>query len=167
MFEWFSSKVAMSVAVIILVAAMIGFFAYINSRVSSVEFSSIPEAIASAVDRTATTNENITTRVTFVDGSTNGTYIDPMFKNNGYHIMISSSEAVVQQSSLTASAAFSKKIHLWKPDSTVEVTKKATLDGKDALSPPLEFESGKDFLIENKRLTVDLVYEYHCFIYFP
>jgi hypothetical protein len=163
--DWFASKIAMGVAVLILISAVFGFFAFLNSRTAKVEFQALSDSIGHAVDGTASTNENHTGLITFIGGNPNGTYIDPLFNDNPYTITLSASSVSIAQDDMKASTDFHENIHIWKPDPSINVTKRAVLDGKDVENGSLEIKSGTDFIIENKRLTVDLVYEYHCFIY--
>lgn len=163
MLDWFTSKFVMMIAVFILIVSVIGFFAIQKTNLENMELQNIANTIASSVNSVSNMNSATSLLVTF-NSSKQGVYLKSQVSGKGYNIKLTPNMVMLTIGSNTVTAKFNKHIHIWDPGNLIE-TNQTNLVNNDTANMWLSFQSGQDFIIEQRLLSVSYNEEYHTFIY--
>ncbi|MEW5761111.1 MAG: hypothetical protein AB1779_10150 [Candidatus Thermoplasmatota archaeon] len=168
MFEWITSKVVMSIAAIILIISIAGFFQLQRSSYEVTEFNNTAIAIANIVDDVSNSPANLKQNVTFGYGG--GIKIMRNFRGNPYELEFLKDRIILRQGTTMVTKGFIKNVHLWKPETSKNISEanrstKEELAKLDSDNKNLKFKSGNDFVIEGKLINVSGNNEFHTFIY--
>jgi len=174
MLDWLTSKVAMSVAVLILIVSMVGFFAIQRSELEAIEFQNSANTIANAVNEVGRSEANTQLNITFnqVERNTKGNvYINPLFRSRTYDVVIYHNVVNLMQDDKSVTAKFHFNIHPFAPSDCSGLNldtgyvPRYQLEDKDESTQHLKTTSGHDLVIERKLLEVSGHKEYHTFVY--
>lgn len=113
MIDWLSSKFAMAVAVIVLTASTVGFFAYQRSQ----QFERDVEGCAGSMARYIESFASLTgeTRAVLTFGQGVGMDIPPAIQGKAVSVNVSNSLVIVACGNSKAAEGFAAKIHIWRP----------------------------------------------------
>ncbi len=174
MLDWLTSKVAMSVAVLILIASMIGFFAIQRGELEAIEFQNSANTIANAINEVGRSEANTTLNITFnqVEKNSKGNiYINPLFRSRTFDVYIYHNNIYLIQDDKQVSAKFHFDIHPFAPSDCSNLNldtgyvPRYQLEDKDQSTSYHKTVSGHDLVIERKLLEVSGHKEYHTFVY--
>ncbi|MEM2900607.1 MAG: hypothetical protein QXT63_07425 [Thermoplasmata archaeon] len=167
MYDWLTSKVAMSIAAAILVSVVLGFIWEQNRSYQNIGFQNIADEIANACNKVSSSSCNITHLLTSKKGIQNSTFINPTSSGAKYKVLIWRDSVELRQNELTVRARFSTTVHLWKPGELWETNSSSLKDADAKINNNycISFDSGHDFIIEQKLILVGGSYIYTTFIY--
>jgi hypothetical protein len=165
MFDWFSSKIAMIIAISILTIAVVGFFNNETSNLSTQELKNIADRISSAINNMANIKAETQLKITFNE-SANGVYINPRVQGEAYVVNLTQNLVILKYRGVVITSKISSQIHLWDP--TILNSSKNFSSTKvqeyDSIYSSKQFPSGTDFIIFNKLLNIDGKETYFTFI---
>ena len=168
MLDWIYSKVAISIAVLVVVATIVGFFTLQRASIEKNELNSIADIIAFHVNLVSKKTDEFITNVTFDEGSSEVVKIPAMYKNNPYNLKIHPDQVVLSQSDETVTSTFISIIHCWNPKLLGQYsyyTNETIIQGIDMTHHELNFESGHDFVIHQKKLNINGSAAFRTFVY--
>ena len=168
MFDWLSSKVAMSVAALIIVASMVAFFSMQRESMHQLEFQNIADTIAKTVNDVSASTASFKKNITFNKDKSGARYIPATFYGKTYLIIFYLDSVDIKQGGLKARASFSKKVHLYNPSTLNNsyLVSKSELRWRDSGNLTMTLTSGQsDICLEQKTLCVDGETEFHTFVY--
>jgi|GEM_PF-1951996 len=167
MYDWLTSKVAMSIAAAILVAVVLGFVWEQNRSYNNIGFQNIADEIANACNKVSASSCNITHLLTSKKGIQNSTFISPTSGGAKYKVLIWRDSVELRQAELSVRARFSTIVHLWKPGELWETNATSLKDADTRINNNycISFDGGHDFIIEQKLLLVGGSFIYTTFIY--
>ncbi|UCE74591.1 MAG: hypothetical protein JSV56_02515 [Methanomassiliicoccales archaeon] len=162
MFELLTSKLAMMIAVMIILSSILAIFTLQREDAKDMELRNTADKVSGAVDDLNSLLGETKVNVTF-DSEKEGFYVDPVVLGKNYEITITRYEVVITQDGRKFISDFIVPIHLWRPDSnTYNLTQ---IEDSDAENMRLEFVSGEDFIMERALLDIEGEYEYKTFVY--
>jgi len=171
MWQWLSSYVAITIAVFIILGAVVAFFTVQQNTIKDTEFDQIAQKIADVIDSVSSVNGNTTRIITF-ETNQNGVPIQKLFYGNIYNINITKTSVILTQNTRTAHKNLRWSVHPWSPallnDSAHNYyTDPSELSYRDSTLPYLTFSSNTLFkvVIERKEISVNYDIQYHTFIY--
>ena len=163
MFEFVSSKVAMAMAGILILASVFGFFQIQNENIARLEFQETADRIADTMNEANSVNFDMTWRVGF-----SSTDVDVQLKEviggERYSIELYPNSVLVVADGRAYHSSFIGEVHLWDPgllgpgDNDIEAL--------DITNNEMSIASGEDFIIVRRPLVMDHATEYHTFAYF-
>lgn len=164
MLDWLSSKIAMTVAAVIILASMIGFFAIQNENFKIIETQNAANRVASVINDVGGIAGNTHVNVTFDPKNTAAHHILPRtIANEDYDIEFTPTLVFVKRGGVTVSSKLTHKVHIWNPGDMVKGTR-AQLDLADAQFLSFALHAGTDFTIVRRNLVPA---GYQTFVYDP
>lgn len=156
MLDWFSSKIAMIIAISILTIAVVGFFNNEISSFNSLELKNIADEISNAINNVANVKAEIQLRVTFSE-NVNGTYIRPTVRGETYSINLTQDSVTLRYKEFTVTNKVISRIHLWNVSllNSSKNLSSSRVQEYDSANSSNQFLSGTDFIILNKQINVD------------
>jgi hypothetical protein len=163
MIDWLSSKFALCVASILILASAFTIIGIQRRSVEDFELERIADDIASHVNSVALTNAQASLVVKFDEGDRDEAF--PLeVGGNAYTVNLTKSAVQILQDEKRFLATFVESVHLWFPD--VNFTYNVTvMEELDQTHRYLQLESGTDFVVEQKLVRMEDGDEYHTFIY--
>jgi hypothetical protein len=149
MLDWLTSKVALIIAAAVILAVLIGFFAYHQATLEQESLSDLSQDLAHFINDVTSRDSEIKMRVTF--SSDVDSYELPSTVNGKYYtIQISSTQVILrQQGADVAMQDLLNPVHIFPPPSASNLDPQA-LTTADMLVAPLMIGSGNDFYIESR-----------------
>ena len=149
MLDWLTSKIALIIAAAVILAVLIGFFAYHQATLEQESLSDLSQDLAHFINDVTSRDSQIKMRVTF--SSDVDSYELPSTVNGRpYTIQISSTQVILRQQGADAAIQdLLNPVHLFPPPSASDLDPQA-LSTADMLVEPLVIGSGMDFYIESK-----------------
>jgi len=168
MLEFISSKVVSAVAVLVLVASALGFFAIERGALEDGHFSDMCRSLGGAIDTLSTVNSGVRLNVTFGDEKA-GLRLDGSFRNKAYDIEIRPGQVIFRQEGLTSVHAFVQSVHVWDPQLVWNGTAYISAGGLamfDKDHGVLKTQSGNDLVIERMLVVISGTPAYRTFVHF-
>jgi hypothetical protein len=186
MFEWFSAKIAVSIAALVMVVFVLSFFFLQQSGFEQDEFHNMAQTIANKINEVSRASCNTTMWVTFdhnFDEEQGNVYVSGQFRDEQYYINITHNEVMLQQDDMGVAAQLHFDIHTYNPFEQSQYEGKDTYEyfiTRDDLykldenqdTAYLQFKSGGsgegkagDIKLERKLIEVSGHKEYHTFVY--
>ncbi|MEM3341569.1 MAG: hypothetical protein QW728_02650 [Thermoplasmata archaeon] len=168
MLDWIYSKVAISIAVLVVVATIVAFFTLQRNTIERTELNNIADIIAFNVNLVSKKTDEFITNVTFAEGSPQVVQLPGMYKNEPYNLKIQPDQVVISQGSEQVASSFTAIIHCWNPKLLGQYsyyTNETIIWGIDQTHNELSFKSGNDFLIHQKKLNINGSVVFRTFIY--
>ncbi|MFA5772726.1 MAG: hypothetical protein WC974_08370 [Thermoplasmata archaeon] len=166
MLDWFSSKIAMIIAISILIISVVGFFNNENANLNQIELKNVADEISTAISNMANTKAETQLRVTF-NKSANGTYMNPTVQGEAYCINLTQDLVVLRCKGFVITSKIASPIHLWNAsisDSSKNFSS-SEVQKYDSAHPSKQFLSGTDFVILNRLINIDGKDVYFTFVY--
>ena len=162
MLDWVMSKIAMSVAAVILILLGVGYIESQRESLERVELQNTARGLADLVNELAGTNSNITIIVS-PGGDQSSGHLPATIAGEAYAITIMPQLVAIGKDGVRRTAEFSEIVHPWHPSATVFTDE--ALDQQDTAATPLELKSGTKIYIKRQMITVDGEHQWHTFIY--
>jgi hypothetical protein len=162
MLDVITSKIAMMIAAMIILATVIGIYQLQNEQGRELELRNIARQISDRIDYFNGLQGNMKTNITF-DKNEEGIYIKPTVKGEDYDIMIAQNIVIIEQEGFRVSHGFIQHVHHWKPEG--ETYNRSEIEEKDTESSSINLVSGEDFVIERKLAIIDDLGDYRTFVY--
>lgn len=154
----------MTVAAVIILASMIGFFAVQDENFRVVETQNAANRVASVINDVGGIAGDTHVNVTFDPENTAAHYILPRtIANEDYDIEFTPTLVFVKRGGVTVSSKLTHKVHVWNPGDMVKGAR-AQLDMADAQFVSFTLPAGTDFTIVRRNL---LPAGYQTFVYDP
>ncbi|MEM3444468.1 MAG: hypothetical protein QW115_00665 [Thermoplasmata archaeon] len=166
MWEFVSSKVVVTATVLILIAVAVGFF--MNQRETNYTYSemnNVVNVIGNGVNDMLSIQADANLTFTYDTKALYGTHLPSMINGKPFTLEFTKDQVVLRRENSAVSFKFAAKIHLWKWTILSPEPTKSDIYIQDTNHPSLTLNSGKDFIVETKRLLVDGEYQYHTFLY--
>ena len=166
MMDFIYSKLAILVAVCILISFFIMFFNWQETNVNIVELENVLDEISGQVNMVSLQDAGTSQNITF-DKYGEGVRLPSTIDGKAYQLTIYDNAVYAdwegaQFASQFTNTAGSSEIHFWKPDSnSYLMSEMEELDVSEYIIIP----SGQDFIIERKLIEVSAHLEYQTFIY--
>jgi len=162
MLELVTSKIAMMMAAIIILASVLGIYAIQRNQAIELELKNIADKISGTIKNLNDLQGETKVIVAFDEGD-GDVYVKPYIDGKRYEIMITSNKVFITQDDRHYISDFTGLIHLWVPlSNTYNQTQIQYLDDENR---KLEFESGQDFEIERKFVEIGGEDKYMTFVY--
>ncbi len=161
MLDWVLSKVAMSVAAILLIVVGAGYLDLWEESSRTDELTRVAEEIADIVNELQGVNGRVRLRIGPRSGSVGN--IPASIDQRSYTITIGHELVMVTQEDRSASAQFHERVQPWSPESDAYTSDE--FDESDTDAALLRVDSGTELVVERRLLTVDGTYQWHTFIY--
>jgi hypothetical protein len=163
MIDWLSSKFALFVASLLILASAFSIIGIQRRSIGDFELERIADDIASRVNSVALTNGQSSQIVEFDNGSEDDAFPTDV-GGSAYTVNLTPTAVLVLQDEKRFMAKFVKSVHLWYPD--MNFTYSFTImEGLDKTHRYLQLKSGTDFVVEQKLVRLEERNEYHTFIY--
>ena len=163
MLDWITSRVALMIAAAVILAALIGFFAYHQATLEQESLSDVSRDLAHFINDISSRDSEIRMRVTF-SNDVDGYEMPPTVNGKTYSVQVSSTQVILRQSGADAAIQdLIGAVHIFPPPGSSGMDMQ-TLQTADLLATPLIFGSGTDFYIES-RLFLAPAPEYPTFCY--
>ncbi|MEM3395708.1 MAG: hypothetical protein QW620_07675 [Thermoplasmata archaeon] len=166
MWEFVSSKVVVTATVLILISVAVGFF--LNQRETNytyTEMNNVVNVIGNGVNDMISIQADANMTFTYDTKAPFGTHLPGLINGKAYKLEFTKDQVVLRRENAAVSFKFAAKIHLWKWTILTPEPTKSDIYIQDTNHPSLTLDSGKDFIVETKRLLVDGEYQYHTFLY--
>lgn len=155
----------MSIAVVIMVASVVGFFSIMKGQYDSRQLQDYADAMTKRVNEVSRLDIDTKSVIDFDENAT-GQNIKSTYRDRSYEVKITIDMVSLRQDTLMVTSHFSKHCHLFLPsDLSSMYTNKTELSELDKGHLEINFVSGSDFIVEQKRLVVEGNSEYHTFVY--
>jgi len=167
MLEFITSKVVSAVAVIILTASVLGFFAIERGALEEQQFQQMCRSLGNAMDSCSSVSAEMRLNVTF-NGDRAGLRLDSSFRSKAYEIEVRTGQVIFRQEGLTAVRVLVRSVHPWDPALLGNGTAYASpggIAGLDTEHKVFKVTSGKDFMLESKMVVVSGTPAYHTFVH--
>ncbi len=167
MYDWLTSKVAMSMAAAILIVVVLGFVYEQNRSYNTVGFQNIADEMANACNKVASSSCNLTHVITSKKGMPNSTYVSPTSGGTKYKVVVWRDAFEVRQAGVSARARISTVAHLWAPGGLYQTNTTRLKDADSRIDNDfqLQFDSGNELVIEQRLILVGGLHSYTTFIY--
>ncbi len=152
MFDYLMSKMTWIIAAVILTSSIIGIFTWQRETVDRVELEQLTGHIASFIDETNGVEGKTDIIVSFKEESDSSLHLPSSLNGRAYKINLTTSGVYISQGRDKDWCDFKGKIHLYDPIFLDNTTSLSTISRLDNEFDTLEIESGKDFILENKRV---------------
>lgn len=165
MLDWLTSKLAMMIAALLLLASVLGFFAAQLDGIDAIKLQDVSKSIADSIDSVSSSSGSIVINVNY-NTTGAGLHLPPTIRGEPYDIEITQDLVMVSLGGTNRVNEFFNSVHIWNPLDYTQLNQ-TELDYYDALSRTTdEFMSGNDFVIEGRTIDVNGTLEYHTFVYF-
>jgi len=163
MIDWLTSKTALIIAAAVILAVLVGFFAYHQSTLNQESLSGLATDLAHYINDVSSRDSEIRMRVTFSNDV--DSYEMPATVNGKtYTIQISSTQVILtQQGGDAAMRDLMNPVHIFPPPGLADLGPHV-LNSADRLVRPLLIVSGQEFFIES-RACVSSPSNYPTFCY--
>lgn len=166
MWEFVSSKVVVTATVLILIAVAVGFFLHQReTNYTYAEMNNVVNVIGNGVNDMLSIQANATLTFTYDSKAPYGIHLPGLINGKPYKLEFTKDQVVLRRANSAVSFKFAAKIHLWHWNILPAEPTKEDINSQDEAHPMLELDSGKDFIVDTKRLLVDGEYQYHTFLY--
>lgn len=169
MIDWIYSKVAISIAVLVILAVIVGFFSLQQNAIEKAELGNMAKIIAFNVNEVSKKTDDLRTNVTFDEGRENVTVKLPgLIRNEKYTLTMRPDNVFIQQGDYGVSADFIAIVHPWNPVKLGQYsyyTNETIIASLDQANNQLKFDSGHDFYIHQKKLNINGSAAFKTFIY--
>lgn len=162
MLDWVMSKVAMSIAAVVLILTGVGYIESQHDALTRTQLGAVARELADLVDELEGLDANVSVRL----GPRTATAVGRLpstVADTEYTITVAQHTVLLAMGSLRVAETFIGNVHLWRPDAR-EYTQ-ATLDSKDGAVPTLEVPSGTRLVLARTQLVVDGEYQWHTYLY--
>jgi len=156
MLEFLASKVAMMMAMVVMVSVISSVFTMERDVLRGEELQHVADDIASAIEAMTTRGAEGTARLTFSDSGADdgaGSRSVPMAVAGGsYSITISQTQVLVSQRGMLRTSDFRGRAHLFDPDASGagdRVVSQSELAELDEAAGPLVLTSGQGLALRN------------------
>jgi len=164
MLEWLSSKLALTVATVIILSSFTGLFLMMSEDLKDAEFQFLADRIASSIDDVSSVNGNFQVTLSFTDSPRTGRFeLQEFFEGKRYTITVSPTLIRVKQGARRATSELTTSIHVWNPGDMHSVSQ-GQLDLADSLVKWWEIESGTNFTVVRREMGA---VGYRTFAYHP
>jgi hypothetical protein len=163
MIDWLSSKFALLVAAVFILASAFSIIRIQRRSIEDLELERIAEDIASIVNSAALINGQTSIGVEFGKGS-QGESFPAEVGGAPYTIKFTHTAVLIVQSSKGFLAVFIGSVHLWKPGQ-YSAEGARSIEEIDQSHRHLQLESGTDFVVERKLIEMEGGDEYRTFVY--
>ena len=165
MLDWFSSKIAMTIAISILTIAVVGFFNNETSNLSTQELKNIADKISGAINNMANIKAETQLKITFNE-SANGVYINPRVQGEAYVVNLTQNLVILKYRGVIITSKISSQIHLWDPSilNSSKNFSSSAVQEYDLVYSSRQLMSGTDFTILNKLVNIDGKEVYFTFV---
>lgn len=144
-----TSKVALIIAAAVILAVLIGFFAYHQSTLEQESLSDLSQDLAHFINDITSRDSQIKMRVTF-SSDVDSYELPPTVNGKAYTIQISSTQVILrQQGADVAIQDLLNPVHIFPPPNMADLDP-LVLNTADLLVEPLIIGSGMDFYIESR-----------------
>ncbi|MEM3342415.1 MAG: hypothetical protein QW728_06945, partial [Thermoplasmata archaeon] len=173
MFDWFTSKIAVSVAALILLSAVAGFFVYQRNSVDIEKLQIKADNIARIINQMSTLQSQSSMRIVFTSEQ-DGVYIDPMIDGNSYTITIYANMVLLEMKGAKAVAHLISNVHLWAPSNEMVLSSgtgaeaifgAADIQVRDMASSGYTFEAGRPIAISRVLVSNPMETKYITCVY--
>lgn len=149
MLDWLTSKVALIIAAVVILAVLIGFFAYHQTTLEQESLSDLSQDLAHFINDVTSRNSEIRMRVTF-SSDVDSYELPPTVNGKAYTIQISSTQVILrQQGADVAMQDLLDPVHIFPPLNSADLDQQV-LTTADLLVESLIISSGMDFYIESR-----------------
>lgn len=164
MLEFLASKVAMMMAMVVMVSVISSVFTIEKDAFRGGELQHAADDIAGAIEAMTMRGAEGTSMISFSDGEEGGSGQGgggrsvPMAVAGGtYSISISRVQVVVSQRGMTRAADFRGTVHIFDPNAIGDhgALTLAEMDGLDDAAGPLVLTSGQDLALRNTPVKLD------------
>jgi len=156
MLEFLASKVAMMMAMVVMVSVVSSVFAIERDVLRGGELQHVADDIASAIEAMTMRGAEGTSRMTFsesdADEGAAGRSVPMAVAGGTYTITISQTQVQVSQRGMLRVSDFRGRAHLFDPDAAAEgdrVMSQGELGALDEAAGPLALTSGQDLALRN------------------
>ena len=166
MLETVTSKVVSAVAVLVLIGAVLGFFAIERGAMEEQEFRVMCASVGDALDSLSASNAEARLNISF--GEAPGLKLPSGFRGRSFDIEVRAGQVIFRQDGLTAVRALVRGLHPWDPELLGNGTLAAdpsALNGLDGLNRAFCTTSGKDFRAERTAVVLSGVLTYQTFVH--
>ena len=163
MIDWLSSKFALLVAALLILASAFAIIGIQRRGIEDLELERIAEDIASVVNSAALVNAQSCIVVEFGNGR-QGNSFPSQVGGVPYTINLTRTAVLVVQNGKGFMAVFIESVHLWEPGPNA-IEGGREIEEMDESHRNLQLESGTDFVVERKKVETKEGDEYHTFVY--
>ncbi|MEW5760515.1 MAG: hypothetical protein AB1779_07100 [Candidatus Thermoplasmatota archaeon] len=162
MFELITSRTVMAIAALIILASVVGIINYQFEIADYIELRNLAEKMVKPFNILSFQLINLTILVTFDKNKKDCYYLEPTINGKSYEIIINTNKITLRSTDTTISLVLYKPFHLWKPGNLSSIEE---IEQKDREQKELRFNSGNDFMLEQKLLSLEKVQEYQRFVW--
>lgn len=161
--EWLSSKVAVAVAVLVITASVLGYFAFQRSDSHEGEVAEAARSMARYVEAFSSLTGEVRSNVTVGGGG--NLELPSSINGNSVCVNMTRSYVIVACGGYSASEKHSAaSVHLWQPgNGSYNTSSIALLDAENRWTG--EVDGQGEFVLERKEIRVSGVWELHTFCY--
>ncbi len=163
MIDWLSSKFALLVAALLILASAFTIIRIQRRSIEDLELERIAEDIASVVNSAALVNAQSSIVVEFGRGGQGGSLPSDV-GGVPYTVNLTRTAALVIQNSKGFMAVFIESVHLWEPGQD-SIDGALSIEEMDESHRYLQLDSRTDFVVERKIVKTEEGDGYHTFVY--
>lgn len=164
MIDTFLSKLFLSVAVIVIVGALVGLFSLQKEAFRAQELEATCDSVQMRVDEISSLNAETTVLFTYGEGqSGEAVKLPHEILGKPYTMDFYTTAVRIKQDNLLGRATFSHTVHLFYPGDLADITA-SDLESIDGVFPSLRVEAEQNLLVERRYFESS---GYQTFVYMP
>jgi hypothetical protein len=164
MLEWLTSKVVVSVAALLILVSVGGFFAIQQESMKGSELKNVSNNLAKAINQVSTINSEANLVISF-DNEGKGAHLPSSINGERYSVELQRNFIICKMGDKTASSELFSNVHLFAPTGT-DLSNTTLLRQKDLDHQSLKIHSSGEILILREQTGPQNAMVFETFIIF-